>query len=58
MYAVHRFHIAVHVGALDVDFRQIVGKFFGHALGKRGNEYTLTVVDSNLYLVDEVVDLT
>ena len=55
--AVHGLHVAVHVGALDIDFRQVVVQFLGHALGEGGHEHALAILYAQLYLVDEVINL-
>ena len=47
----------MHVVDAHALVEQVVGKVFGHALGKGGNKHTLLLCDGGLDLVDEVVNL-
>ena len=57
LYAVECLHIAVHVGTAYVESGEVVGEFFGHALGEGGDQGALVTLDAQLYLLDEVIDL-
>ena len=56
--AVQRGGVRVHVVDLDAGVEQMVGEVLGHALGERGDKHALMAGGADLYLVQQIIDLT
>ena len=56
--AVQRGGVRVHVVDLDAGVEQVVGEVLGHALGERGDKHALMAGGADLYLVQQIIDLT
>ena len=48
----------MHIGCADVESLEVIAQFFGHTLRQRGHQGALAALDAQLYLLDQVIDLT
>ena len=55
LHALQRLHLTMDIIGLYTVFQQVVGHLFGHALGQRCHEHTLTTFLADLYLVQQVL---
>ena len=53
----HGVDVAVQVAHLDTVVAQIIGQLLGHALGQRGDQHPLVLVNADADLLQHVVDL-
>ena len=48
----------MHIGGADIQPLEVVAQFLCHALGQCGDQGALATLDAQLYLLDQIIDLT
>ena len=48
----------MHIGSADIEPLEVVAQFLGHAFGQRGHQGAFATLDAQLYLLNEVIDLS